>query len=72
MLRRMICEMMVLASKDNHDAAVSVPIGKVIEVLGPAHDDRFLRVNVDGREFEAFKTDVEERCAPIGGEGQRA
>jgi hypothetical protein len=61
MSRKLYRELMVLGNRDNHDAAVSVPPGKVIEVLGSAQDDRFLRIQVDGEVFEAFECDVTER-----------
>ena len=53
--------LMVLAYKDNHDAAVTVPAGQVIDVIGYAKDDRFLVVNVDGEDFHVFETDLRER-----------
>lgn len=55
-------ELMVLASNGNHRAAVSLRVGRVIDILGPAQDTRFVRIAVDGEEFEAFQTDVAERC----------
>ena len=47
--------MMVLAFKDNHQAAVTIPAGKVIEVIGPsADDDRFLLISADDGHFHIF------------------
>lgn len=59
--------LMVLAYKDNHHAAVPIPAGKLIHVIGFADDDRFLVVNVDGEEFHVFETDVRERGMPLPG-----
>ena len=50
--------LMVLAYNDNHEAALPVPPGKSIDVMGPAQDDRFLIVNVDGEKFLVFRTDI--------------
>jgi hypothetical protein len=50
--------LVVLAYKNNHDAAITVPVGKNIEILGPDGDDRFLVVTVDGEEFLVFETDL--------------
>jgi len=61
MRRRITREMMVLAHRDKHQAAVNLPSGKIVDVLGPAEDDRFVRINVDGEEFEAFEIDLAER-----------
>ncbi len=58
--------LMLLAFKNNHDAAVPAAAGKVIELLGPDQADyRFVVVSVDGEEFHAFADDVRERCTPI-------
>ena len=65
MLQLTIREMMVLGDTDNHQAAISIPAGKIIEVLGPATDDRFVTVSVDGNKFEVFRTDLAERCRTI-------
>jgi hypothetical protein len=53
----------VLAYKNNHDAAVTVPAGKLVEIIGPADDDRFVIVNVDGEEFLVFETDLVQLAA---------
>ena len=49
---------MVLAFKDNHDAAVAVPEGKIIDVIGPAEDDRFVVVSVGDEQFHMFASDL--------------
>lgn len=54
--------LMLLAHKDNHHAAVGVPPGKALDVIGPAIDDRFVVVNVDGEEFEVFESDLQQQC----------
>ena len=50
--------LVVLVYKNNHEAAVTVPAGKLIEIVGPADDDRFLIGRVDREEFLAFETDI--------------
>ena len=65
MFYRTSLPLMVLAFKDNHDAAVTVPAGQVIDVSGSANDDRFLVVEVDGEEFHMFETDLRERTRLI-------
>ena len=37
--------MMVLAFKDNHQAATTIPAGQVVELIGPAKDDRFFVIS---------------------------
>jgi hypothetical protein len=50
---------MVLAFKDNHQLAVTVPAGRVIEVIGPEeNDDRFLVLSVNDEPFHAFASDL--------------
>lgn len=61
MLQKLNRELIVLGYHGNHLAAVGVPAGKVIEILGAAEDDRFVRVRVDGEVFEAFETDILDR-----------
>ena len=52
---------MVLAFRDNHDAAVTIPPGAVFDVLGTANDDRFVVVRVKGQEFLVFESDLKDR-----------
>ena len=54
-----------LAFRDNHHAAVTIPAGKVFEVVGPAHDDRFVVVQIDGEQFLVFGSDLEDCGKPI-------
>lgn len=49
---------MVLAFEDNHMAAVPVPPGKAIDIVGPAEDDRFMVISVDGQRFHVFEADL--------------
>ncbi len=57
---------MVLALGDNHQQAVTVPADKVIHVIGPAQDDRFVEVAVDDQHFLMFESDLAARGKPIG------
>jgi hypothetical protein len=58
---RLNAPLMVLAYRDNHQAATTVPAGQTVDVLGPDHDDRFSIISVDGEEFLAFEGDLLER-----------
>jgi hypothetical protein len=51
---------MVLALNGNHQAAVPIPAGKVVDVEGSTEDDRFVVVSVDGEQFLAFASDLAE------------
>ena len=46
-----------LAFRDNHHAAVTIQSEKIIEVIGPAQDDRFVVIEVDGEQFLIFWLD---------------
>ena len=58
---RLNAPLMVLAYRDNHQAATTIPAGKTIDVLDLDQDDRFSIVSVDGERFLAFETDLLER-----------
>jgi hypothetical protein len=58
--------MMVLAFKDNHQSAVSIPAGKFIEVVCPVeNDDRFLLIWADDGQFHIFASDLARRAKPV-------
>jgi hypothetical protein len=57
--------MMVLAFRDNHQAAVTIPAGKIIQLIGPAEDDRFVVVSVDGEQFLVFASDLANRAEQV-------
>jgi hypothetical protein len=54
---------MALSYQDDHHAAVTIPRGKLIRVIGAAEDDRFLEIEMDGERFQAFETDLKNRCS---------
>jgi hypothetical protein len=56
---------LVLAFKDNHQAAVTIPAGQLVEVIGPAEDDRFVVVSVNEEQFHVFASDLADRGRPI-------
>jgi hypothetical protein len=58
MLHRLDRSIMVLATKDNHQAAVPIPAGTIVDVWGSLEDDRFVVVSIDGQQFLAFASDV--------------
>jgi hypothetical protein len=58
MLHRLSRATMVLASGDNHQAAIPIPAGKIVDVVGSTEDDRFVVISVDGEEFVAFASDL--------------
>ena len=67
----LIRPMMVLAFEDNHQAAVTLPAGKRIDVIGPVEDDdRFVRIRADG-EFHVFATDLEDAARQAGSREER-
>lgn len=56
----------VLAFKDNHQAAVTLPAATCIDVVGPVeNDDRFLLINVDHGQFHIFASDLADRAIPV-------
>jgi len=61
MLCRLNAPLMVLAFRDNHQAAITIPAGRTIDVIEQAEDDRFCVVNSEGQEFLAFQQDLLER-----------
>lgn len=65
MLCRLNAPLMVLAYRDNHQAAITIPVGRTIDFVGPAHDDRFSVVKSEGEEFLAFKGDLRDRATPL-------
>jgi len=58
---RLNAPLMVLAYRDNHQAATTIPAGRTIDILGPDQDDRFSIIGVNGQKFLAFEDDVRER-----------
>jgi len=56
---------MVLAFRDNHRAALTIPAGEILKVVGPAQDDRFVVVDVKGEQFLVFECDLKYRGKPI-------
>ena len=63
---------MVLAFKDNHQAAVTVPSDTIITVIGPAEDDRFVVVVVGDEQFLMFESDLKDRGKLVGKPQDRA
>ncbi len=63
---------MVLAGSDNHQAAVTIPAGTLIEVLGPVErDDRFLVVRAGDEQFHVFASDLAARAERVSREPAR-
>ena len=52
---------MVRAFKDNLHAAVKVPAGGMFDVIAPAEDDGFVVVDVKGKQFLVFDSDLKDR-----------
>jgi hypothetical protein len=55
----------VLAFRDNHPAAVTIPAGGIVELSGPAEDDRFSAVSVNDEQFHMFASDLADRGKQI-------
>jgi len=55
---------MVLAFKDNHQAATTIPEGTILDV-GADFDDRFVVVTLNGEQFHMFASDLTERSKPV-------
>lgn len=58
---RITRRIVVLAFKGDHHAAVSIQPGQIFRIIGPAQDDRFVVVDVQGEEFLVFDSDLKER-----------
>jgi hypothetical protein len=52
----------LLAFGDNHDDALPIPAGSIIDVLQLPEDDRFVLVRTRGQEFHAFASDIANCC----------
>jgi hypothetical protein len=65
MTYRINLPVLVLAFKDNHQAAVTIPAGHIVEVIGPAEDDRFVVVSVNDEQFHVFASDLADRGTQI-------
>ena len=64
---RLTLPMMVLAFKDNHQAAVTIPAGTLLDVVGPVEDDdRFLLIMTNDGPFHIFASDLIARAKPVG------
>ena len=53
--------LMVLALNGDHEAAVTIPAGKIVDVTRSDGDDRFVVVTVEGRQFHAFASDLSDK-----------
>lgn len=58
---------MVLTLKDDPQVAVTIPALKIVDVVGPAEDDRFVVISVDGKQFHAFASDLADRASRLEG-----
>jgi len=57
---------MVLAFTDNHQLAVTVPVGEIIRVIGRVdNDNRFLVVDVGDQPFHIFASDLADRAEQV-------
>ena len=61
-----------LAYGDNHRVAVTIPAGKMMNVVGQGDDNRFLVVEVDGEQLQVFETDLMNHSSPRTERGRRA
>ena len=56
---------MVLAFKDNHQAAVTIPAGQIVDVIGPAEAIAIGLVDHVVDAAQAFEAAVQTYCRPI-------
>ena len=63
--------LMVLAFKDNHYAAVTIPAGEILEVAGPAPDNRSVVIDVTGEQFLAFDCDLKDHTELVSNRNAR-
>ena len=59
---RTVLPMMVLAIRDDHRPAVTIPSGELIAVIGPDEDERCLVIHIRGEQFVAFERDVKAKA----------
>ena len=63
---RLVLPAMVLAFKDNHEAAVTMPEGTIFELNGSAPNDyRFVIVTFNGERVRMFASDLPDRAREI-------
>jgi hypothetical protein len=65
MMRRLDDELMVLALKGNHQAAITIPAGKIVDIVSLPGDDRFVVITVEGEQFHAFASDLANRVYKV-------
>ena len=53
--------MMVLAFRKDHQTAVTLQVGEIFALIGPAQDDRFAVIEVRGEQFLVFESDLKDR-----------
>ena len=58
---RLAYTIMALVVRDNHEEAVRIQAGAILEVVGPAQDDRFVIVDAMGQRVLIFKSDLKNR-----------
>lgn len=54
--------LMVLALNGDHQAAVTIPAGKIVDVTRSDGDDRFVVITVEGEQFHAFASDLSDKA----------
>jgi len=65
MMHRLSDALMVLALKGNHQAAITIPAGKIIDVMGSGGDDRFVIITLESEQFHAFAADIADRARQV-------
>ena len=56
---------------DDHQAAVTIPPGKLMNIVGEAEDSRFVVVEVDGEQLQIFESDLMDRCVASPAQSKR-
>lgn len=62
---------MALVSEGDHQAETTIPSGQIFEMIGPAGDDRLLKIRLEGREYFVSKSDLLQPETMLLGKAER-
>lgn len=61
MTYRINLPILAIASRDRYTVVISIPPGRIVNVLGPAEDKRFVIAGVGGERVDVFAADLADR-----------